>query len=73
MVDKGELKKLFINNNLFYKKFLKSLDIAKVFWSKIDFSVILAKNRIFENNAFPVFFIISQILYPTPKSNPGLG
>jgi hypothetical protein len=28
---------LFINNSLFHKKFLKSLDIAKVFWSRIDF------------------------------------
>jgi hypothetical protein len=44
-----------------------------VFWFKIDFSVILTKNCIFENKTFSLFFIISQVIHLIPKCNSRIG
>ena len=40
-------------------------------WSKIEFSVIIAKNRFFENNTFSEFFFISLVKHHIPKLNSG--
>jgi len=44
-----------------------------VIWSKIDFSVIIAKNRFLENKPFSEFFFISQVKHLIPIFNSRFG